>query len=350
MHYTQVYNNTPLPPELVERLTAMPKVECHVHLEGATPAEGIFRLAQRNHVALPAPTLDALRAFYEFRDFNHFIEIYVLAVSAMKTADDFAEIAEDFLRRQAAQHILYSEVYFSPALHRQTMPAGEFLAALAEGIRRGEARYDTRIKLIMDISRELTSDATMPTFVLDCALQARDLGIGLGLGVGGPEIGYPAHLYREVFAEARRQGLRVVAHGGETDGAPSVRDAIESLHAERIGHGIRSLDDPLLVTELRERQLPIEVSPQSNYCIKVVPLDQPHPIRKMVDAGLFVTLNSDDPPMFSTDLVNEYLTLAAQGFTFEELWQLNLNGLDSSFLTDAEKAEMRRHFETFVQA
>ncbi len=347
MRYTEVYNSHTVAPALIERLTAMPKVETHVHLEGATPAELVFRLAQRNSVTLPASTLDGLRALYEFRDFNHFIEIYVMAVSTMKTSDDFADIAEDFLRRQAAQHILYSEVYFSPALHRQTLPADTILAALAEGIRRGEALYGTRIKLIMDISRELTSDSTMPAFVLDYALKARELGIGIALGVGGPEIGYPAHLYRDVFAEARRQGLHVVAHGGETDGAPSVRDAMESLHAERIGHGIRSLDDPALVAKLRERQLPIEVSPQSNYCIKVVPLDQPHPIRQMVDAGLFVTLNSDDPPMFSTDLVNEYLTLAAQGFSFDELWQLNLNGLDSSFLPDAEKTALRTRFEAF---
>jgi adenosine deaminase len=144
----------------------------------------------------------------------------------------------------------------------------------------------------------------------------------------------------ETFAEARRAGLHVVAHAGETTGSQTIRDAIELLQAERIGHGIRCLDDPDLVTQLKERQTPMEVCPTSNYCPGVVKHESQHPIRQMVDAGLVCTFNSDDPPMFNTSLINEYRSLARQGFTLPELARLNLNAIQTSFLSAEEKREL----------
>ncbi len=341
MHYTEVYNSQVVSDELAAKLRAMPKVEIHIHLEGATDAETVFDMAQRNQVMLPAPTLAGWKAFYEFRDFNHFVDVYLAAAACMQTPQDFGEMAKSFVRRQAAQNIRYSEAYFSPSLHFGKMSDDELISALAEGARIGEATYGSRVRFIADISRE-TPD--LQTQVLEFALNGRDKGVFLGLGVGGPEVGHPPEDFTDTFAEARRQGLRVVAHAGETEGSASVKGALHALKAERIGHGVRSLEDAVVLAELRERQIPVEVSPQSNYCLGVVRRDQPHPIRRMIDAGLNVSVNSDDPPMFSTDLNNDYLTLAAQGFTFDELWRLNLAGLEASFLSEPEKKMTQRDF------
>src|SRR5262249_15325284 len=152
---------------------------------------------------------------------------------------------------------------------------------------------------------------------------------------------HPPEDFADTFAEARRQGLRVVAHAGETAGPESVRGAVATLQAARIGHGVRCLEDAALVDQLRGRQTPLEMCPQSNYCLGVVKRAQPHPIRGMVDAGLFCTLNSDDPPMFSTSLNREYQTLAEQGFSWAELWRLNLNTLEATFLDEGAKAAYR---------
>jgi adenosine deaminase len=348
MHYTQVYNSHTVSPALEARLRAMPKVEIHVHLEGATDAETVYAMAQRNNVALPAPTLDAWKAFYKFRDFNHFVEVYLAAAACMKTAEDYHAMVESFVRRQAAQNILYSEAYFSPSLHFGKMSNVDLIAALAAGARAAEGQTGSRVRFISDISRE---SPHLQGQVLDFTLQARDEADGLfiGLGVGGPEVGHPPEDFTETFAEARRQGLRVVAHAGETEGAHSVKGALHALQAERIGHGVRSLEDAGVVAELRERQTPVEVSPQSNYCLGVAKRDQPHPIRRMIDAGLNCSVNSDDPPMFSTDLNNDYLTLAAQGFSFDELWQLNLNGLEASFLNASEKQALHEDYARWLK-
>jgi len=254
-------------------------------------------------------------------------------------------MVEDFLSNQARQNVRYSEAFLSASLQLGKFPADEWLHALAEGTAAGEARYGSRVRFIPDISRELPDTRHR---VLEFALRARSTGLVIGLGLGGPEIGYPPELFADVYGEARRQGLRVVAHAGETGGPPSVWGALDVLGAERIGHGVRCLDDPALVEELRARRTPLEVSPTSNYCLGVVRSDEPHPIRRMVDAGLYCTVNSDDPPMFGTDLNREYRLLAAQGFSWDELWRLNLNAVEAAFLNDEEKASLRREWDRFA--
>jgi len=184
--------------------------------------------------------------------------------------------------------------------------------------------------------------------VLDFVLKGRAQGIFIGLGLGGKEVGFPPELFSDVFAEARRQDLHVVAHAGETEGPPSVWGAIRSLQAERIGHGVRAIEDDQLVKHLSQTQIPLEVSPYSNYHLNIVSPDQPHPIRTLMDRGVYVTVNTDDPPMFSTDLTSEYVLLAGQGFSWDELWQLNLNALEASFLSDEVKAIYRAEWQTFA--
>ena len=205
------------------------------------------------------------------------------------------------------------------------------------------------MRFLVDLDRSCGADDSAEA-ALQFALAGRARqGLFLGFSIGGPEVGYPPELFADLFARARAGGLRTVAHAGETAGPASVWGALRSLRAERIGHGIRALDDPALLAELRRTQTPLDVSPTSNYRLKVVPLNQPHPIRHLLDAGLRVTLNSDDPPMFATDLTAEYVALARQGFSWPELWQLNLNTLEASFLPEAEKAILRQQWQEFFQ-
>jgi adenosine deaminase len=332
--------------ELDGRLAAMPKVELHVHLEGSADAETVWEIAARNRVRLPAASLEEWRQFYEFRDFNHFVEVYVAAAGALRTPEDWSFLAERFARNQSLLNVRYTEAFLSASLQVTKFPADEWFHALAEGAAAGEKRYGARVRFIPDISREIPDSRHG---VLDFVLRAHPTGSVIGLGLGGPEVGFPPEGYADVYAEARRRRLRVVAHAGETAGPASVRGAVEALGAERIGHGVRCLEDAALVDELRGRRIPLEVSPTSNYCLGVVRRGEPHPLRRMVDAGLFCTVNSDDPPMFGTDLVAEYRLLAGQGFTWEELWRLNRNAVEASFLGEAEKAELRREWAAFEE-
>jgi adenosine deaminase len=340
-----VYTTTPVSDELAHRLHIMPKIELHVHLEGATDAATVWELARRNRVTLPAPTLEDWQAMYTFRDFDHFVTIYLLAASCMQTPDDFAWMTEQFLQRQAQHNVKYCEVFLSATFMLDKLPHDELVDALAEGARRGEAVYGTRVRFIPDIAREAPESRYR---VLDFVLKGQAHGIFIGLGVGGKEVGFPPELFADVFAEARRHGLHGVAHAGETEGPPSIWGALNSLHAERIGHGVRALEDTRLIDYLRQTQVPLEVSPHSNYRLKVVPPDKLHPIRALMDQGVYVTVNTDDPPMFSTDLTLEYLLLAQQGFTWDELWQLNLNALEASFLPEDVKANYRAEWQAFA--
>lgn len=331
--------------ELADRLLAMPKAELHVHLEGATDAATIWELARRNKVKLPAPTLEEWQAMYEFRDFNHFIDIYHQATECIKTADDFAYMTERFLERQAQHNVKYCEVFISASLLPEYLLQEELIAALAEGAKRGKEAYGVELYFIPDIARHMPETSQR---VLDFVLKGQKYGIFIGLCIGGIELGFPPELFTEEYAIARRHGLHVVAHAGETDGPQSIWGAINHLKIERVGHGVRALDDPKLIEYLRETQIPLEVSPHSNYRLKVTPLDQPHPIRALYDRGVNVTVNSDDPAMFSTDLTSEYVLLAQQGFTWEELWQLNLNTLEASFMPDKAKASYREMWQKFT--
>ncbi|MCP4139882.1 MAG: adenosine deaminase [Chloroflexi bacterium] len=339
-----VYENTPISAELADRLWAMPKFEIHVHLEGATDAATVWELAQRNKVALPAKSLEEWQSMYVFRDFDHFASLYTQATQCMQTADDFAFMLERFLAEQVRHNVRYCEVFLSASFMLDNFPQDEVIAVISEGIKLGKEKYDIGMRFIPDIARHIPDSCHR---VLDFVLKGQEQGVFIGLGLGGPEVGYPPELFTDVYDEARRQGLRVVAHAGETMGPESVWGTLTHLKSERIGHGVRSVEDPKLLEYLAETQIPLEVCPYSNYRLKVTPLDQPHQIRKLVDAGVYCTVNSDDPPMFSTDLTSEYLLLARQGFSWEELWQLNLNAIEASFLSDEEKRKYRAEWQEF---
>ncbi len=326
------------------RFAAMPKVELHVHLEGAQLPETIWAMAQRNGVALPARTLDEWRRFYAFRSFAHFIDVYIAASRAMVTAEDFRAMLVAFHAYQASQNIVYTEAFLSASLFVDKIAWADMVAAVLDGLAEGRERHGVEVRLIPDIARNFPDTKER---VLAFTLAGQRAGAFIGLGLGGLEAGFPPELFRAEFAEARASGLHVVAHGGEGAGAESVRGAIEALGAERIGHGIRCLEDPSLVALLRERRIPLEVCPISNYRTGVVPAGARHPIHRMLDEGLEVTLSSDDPPMFDTSLTEEYRSLAREGVPYERLWACNVAALDASFLEPDAKTRLTERLTAF---
>lgn len=323
---------------LEARIAAMPKAEIHVHLEGATSAETYFEIASRNGVELPAHSLPQWQQFFHFESFDHFIEVYVTSTKLLRRAQDYELLVRRFGEQQAALNVRYTEAFVSCSLLPSGADAADFLEALRRGAQAVEREHGIRIAFIGDISRELPESRHR---VADLVIDGYKRGVFIGLGLGGPEIGFPPELFEDAYARARDAGLRLVAHAGETGGAKSVRGALDALHAERIGHGVQSLEDGELLERLRAQGTPLEVCPQSNYRLGIVHHGEPHPIRQLRDAGVHCTVNSDDPAMFETDINREYLTLAKQGFSEDELWDLSLSTLDATFLPDADKRALR---------
>lgn len=319
----------------------MPKAEIHVHLEGATTAETYFEIAHRNGIELPAQNLPQWQQFFHFESFNHFIEVYVTSTKLLRRAEDYELLLRRFGGQQATLNVQYTEAFVSCSLVPSGAASDDFLSALRRGVEAVEREHGIRIALIGDISRELPDSRHR---VADLVIEGHKRGVFTGLGLGGPEIGFPPELFEDAFARAREAGVRVVAHAGETGGAKSVRGALDTLLAERIGHGVQSLEDESLLERLRCDGTPLEVCPQSNYRLGIVKDGESHPIRALLDAGIRCTVNSDDPAMFETDINREYLTLAQQGFTEEELRELSLSTLDATFLSDADKRALREQW------
>lgn len=328
----------------MDRFARMPKVELHVHVEGAQLPETIWAMAERNGVSLPVPTLAEWRRFYEFRDFAHFIDVYIAASRAMVSADDFRGMIVAFHAHQAGQNIVYTEAFLSASLFVEKIPWADMLAAARDGLAEGRERHGVEVRLIPDIARNFPDTKER---VLEFALAGHRAGVFIGLGLGGFEAGFPPELFRAEFAEARANGLHVVAHAGEGAGAESVRGAVEALGAERIGHGIRCLEDASLVALLRERRVPLEVCPISNYRTGVVAAGARHPIHRMLDEELNVMVSSDDPPMFDTSLTEEYRFLAREGVPFERLWACNVAAVEASFLDAEGKQRLAQRLAAF---
>jgi len=325
-------------------INAMPKVELHVHLEGAISPGTYFSLAKKNKINLTSDNLDEWIKYFQFKNFKHFIDVYGLAVSTIKKTEDFSLLIENFFQYQEQNNILYSEAFLSASFIIQNFNNHEILDAIEIGITESEAKYSSRVKLIPDISRHLPETQEK---VLEFVVEGYKRGLFIGLGLGGMEANYPPNLFIETFLRAKESGLRLVAHAGEAVGPESIWGAISDLNVERVGHGFRILDDENLVRYLREKQIPVEVSPTSNYNLGLIKESEIHPIRKMVDKGLLCTVNTDDPEMFSTNLSREYQLLYSQGFSMKELYQLNKNAINSSFLEVTEKNKLLHTLEKY---
>ena len=330
--------------DLLEFARRMPKAELHVHLEGSILPRTLIKLAHRNHVTLPADDEAALTEYYRFRDFDQFLETYLMVTSCLRSPDDYRLIAYEYGCECARQNIRYAEVTF-------TILTNMFLTGLAwqeilQGLNTGREQayidFGVRWQWVFDIVRN-QPETQAP--VLDIALAAREMGV-IALGLGGSEAGYPPELFVDTFVRAEMEQLHRVPHAGEIAGPQSVWSAINLLHAERIGHGVRSIEDLALVEYLRSNSIPLEICPTSNICLKVYPEYAQHPLRQLWDAGVLVTIGSDDPPMFGTDLSNEYQNLVKYfHFTQAELERISLNGIRASFLSQGEKQRLVSEFQ-----
>jgi aminodeoxyfutalosine deaminase len=332
-----------MPIDLIEFAQRMPKVELHVHLEGSILPRTLIKLAQRNHVSLPGKNEAELAESYQFQTFAKFIDTYLMVTSCLCTKDDYRLIAYAYGKECARQNIRYAEVTFTIVTNMRLtrLPWEEILDGLNDG--REQARRDFGVwwQWIFDIVRN--NPETQDT-VLEIALDSREKGV-IALGLGGTEEGFPPEMFVEVFRRAENEHLHRVPHAGEIAGSQSVWSALKLLHAERIGHGVRSIEDPLLVEYLKANLIPLEVCPTSNVRLKVFPDYAHHPLRKLWDEGILLTVNSDDPALFGTDLNNEYKVLVKYfNFSQAELEQICLNAIQASFLSQGEKQKMLQEF------
>ncbi|MDI9635542.1 adenosine deaminase [Geitlerinema splendidum] len=294
----------------------MPKVELHVHMEGSIRPETVLELSRRNSVPLPADTLEGLREWYTFRDFPHFVEVYVAVSKCIRSPQDIEFIARQFLEGQKEQNILHSEVTYTASTIQQFcgIPWDEQIDALERAIEFGKRELGVSMLLIVDIVRGCLAEEGLA--VAKMAVSGKDRGVG-ALGLAGQENKVPANLYETAYDYARAHDLPIIPHAGETQGPDSIWDAWKQTGCQRIGHGVRCLEDPELVRQLVANNVVLEVCPSSNVCLGVVPDLASHPLPKLVEAGLTVTINSDDPPMFSTSLSEEYCR-CSEAFGFDE--------------------------------
>ncbi len=337
---------------LYDYIAAAPKAELHVHLEGSIAPSTLLRLAKRHRVDLPADTEEGLRNWYRFRDFHHFIEVYVAITKCLRTVEDFELIVYEFGADMARQNIQYAEVTFSPSTHLWINGVDQdvWFTGLTEGRRRVMDSFGCEINWVFDLVRNDYPELARFDYTTGVAIEGRDDGV-IALGLGGMEEGYPPAPFVPWFDRARAAGLRSAPHAGEHDGPGSIRSAIEDLGAERIGHGVRAIEDPQLVEYLAVHGIPLEISPTSNISLGIYPDAASHPLKRLHEAGVAVTVNSDDPPLFNTTLTDEMALLVDPWcFSRETIDEILLNGVRFSFLAADRKDAMESGFREEMRA
>jgi aminodeoxyfutalosine deaminase len=297
-----------------------PKIELHVHLEGAVRAPTLKEIAKRNDYPLP----DDVESLYRFRDFRHFIEVWILTTNALQRAEDFRQMVTDYAAEAASHGAVYLEGIFSPAERvRRGVAWREIFEGVCDGAQEARELHGVEVRLTPDIPRGFTQDEARAT--VEWAARYRDRGV-VGVGLGGLEAEYPPEPYADVFALARSLGLGSVPHAGEVAGAASVRGALEALGADRLRHGIRAEEDPGLVRELAARGTVLDVCPLSNLRTGAVASLADHPLPRLVAAGVRCSISTDDPAMFDTDLGRDYEAATSFGLDPRDFYETGVAG------------------------
>lgn len=315
---------------------AAPKVELHLHLEGAIPLDTLWDLVERYGGDRNVPTRTALARHLNYASFSHFIETWVWMNGFVRTYEDFEHIATGVAGELSRRHVIYAEASFSPTdFARHGLTPQE----IAIAIRRGVDRVDgTRVVLNCDLVRDTGRERAGAT--LDAVIETMADADIRGVTIGGSEQAYPPGLFVDVYRRARSAGLRLTAHAGEAAGPDSVRDALDLLGVERIGHGVRAVEDPDLMRRIVAEQIPLEVCPTSNLCTGVASSWEEHPVGTLLDMGAFVTISTDDPTFFHTTLADE-LREVANRFGADPR-ELTRRAVDASWMTADEKQATRR--------
>ena len=339
------------PQRLPELLRVMPKAELHIHIEGSLEPELIFALAQRNGVQLPYADVAALRSAYAFTNLQSFLDLYYAGASVLLHEQDFYDMAWAYFEKAAADHVVRAELFFDPQTHTAR---GVAMGAVIEGLHRAcvdaQAKWGISADLILCFLRHLSEDDALAT--LEEAMPWRDQFIGVGLD--SSEVGHPPEKFARVFARAREQGLHVVAHAGEEGPPAYIWSALDVLKVERIDHGVQAIHDAALMKRLADSQIPLTVCPLSNLKLCVFKSLADHNLGQMLDAGLRVTINSDDPAYFGGYLNDNYLqTFAALHLDAQQAYKLAANSIEASFATEDQKHhwmhELKACFQGFSE-
>ena len=318
-------------------IAALPKTEIHLHLEGLASIESIWTLKQKHHLNLGFSSKEELKQRFRIQNLNEFLNIFINIVQAcFVAAEDIDLLMDDALHYLQRNNVVYAEIFFAPT---KFLKNGINFSDIVHHLNAGAARIEKHgitVRFIVDVSRGFGVDNAKQN--LDLTLQNRS-DVIIGLGIGGAERTGPARLFIPVFKSAIEHGLHVVAHAGEDIGPESIWDAINLLHVERIGHGTSAFLDPHLMGTLKERKIPLEICPTSNlFTGKYVKTLRVHPVRRFFDYGLFITINTDDPALFGTELNAEYIHLLTQKiFSLREIIAILRNGIYATFLTNAQK-------------
>ncbi|MFC4493022.1 adenosine deaminase [Streptomyces ovatisporus] len=301
-----------------------PKIEMHVHLEGTIRPVTLLEIARRNGEALPADTVDGLEDLYRFTDFRHFIDVWVMTTNCLRTADDFRQVVVDYARQARDHGAVYLEAIFSPAERVEAHGIGwdEIYTGYCEGAVEAQERFGLTVRFTPDLYRGCPVELAEKCATV--SVRYRDRGV-VGLGIGGYELQGPLEPYRRAVRIAQDGGLAFVPHAGEAAGAESIREAVE-LGAVRLRHGIRAVDDSLLLAELAERGVVLDVCPTSNLCTGVVERLSAHPLPQLRDAGVLCSISTDDPAMFGTDLDREYELAERLGLPAEDAYAAGVAG------------------------
>jgi len=332
---------------LTQYIRLIPKAELHLHIEGSLEPELMFEMAKKNGVKIKYRSIEELQSAYNFNNLQEFLDLYYAGADVLLTEKNFYDLTMAYLKKAHEDNVLHTEIFFDPQTHTSR---GVKFEAVVNGITRaledGKKQMDISSQLIMCFLRHLDEKSAMET--LDFALNHKDKIIAVGLD--SSELGNPPNKFVNVFKRAQKEGFLTVAHAGEEGPASYVWEAIELLNVMRVDHGVRSIDDKKLVEELAKRQIPLTVCPLSNLKLKVVSDLKDHPLKKMLNKNLMVSINSDDPSYFGGYVNQNYLEVAnALNLTKDDILTLAKNSFESSFLSNSEKQRFLNKVEVMNQ-
>lgn len=332
--------------DLHDFINGLPKAELHLHLEGSLEPEQMFELAARNSVALPYASVEEIRAAYNFNNLQEFLDIYYAGMSVLQTEQDFYELTYAYLKKAAADNVRHVEPFFDPQGHTERgVPFATPITGIARALDDGREQLGITSKLIMCFLRHLSEEDAFAT------LEQADPYLDLihGVGLDSSEVGHPPSKFKKVFKAAGEMGLLRVAHAGEEGPPAYVEEALDLLRIDRLDHGNRALESPVLVERLREEQIALTVCPLSNLKLCVISDMAEHPIPEMLKQGLLATVNSDDPSYFGGYVNDNYHTLAdAVGLNREQITQLAKNSFTGSFLNNWQKQAYLEEIDRYI--
>jgi adenosine deaminase len=330
---------------LPDFINKMPKAELHIHLEGSISPATLLTLAESNGISLPHNTENQVQSLFNYPEFMNFAQTFLVFVQCLRKPEDFGYAVFQHGAAMAGQNIRYAEITWTPQLYMHLDHSlDDILDGLNEGRLKAKDEWGVEMRWIPDMVRSVP-EPMQAIVEWACRPETRRRGV-VALGLGGPEKGYPTRLFKDIFSKAHELHLPVNPHAGENEGPESVWQAIHELNANRIGHGIRSVEDESLLEYLQEHKIPLEVCPTSNLRLNVYPSYAAHPLKKLIEEGCTVTLNTDDPVLFQTTLTDEYMHAVEDcGLTTDELKECVLNAVRVSYLENSEKEDMLAAFQ-----